>query len=197
MRHEMLIDLQKRYSDDIMLLLSQAAFLDPRLKTLPFLSLSERSEMMKAIERKAVEIVDSIETNLEPTTNTREEPSEKRRKGEHQLMNLIDDIMHSVQDDLHQSSEQATLTAQEKVQAEISRYSLEPSYVGDPLKWWKANASRYPLLANLARKYLCIPATSVPSERVFSSAGHIVNKRRACLDPSSVNMLVFLAENLK
>jgi hypothetical protein len=44
LKHEMLIDLQKRYSDDIMLLLSQAAFLDRRLKTLPFLSLSERSK---------------------------------------------------------------------------------------------------------------------------------------------------------
>jgi hypothetical protein len=97
---------------------------------------------VRAIESKAVKIVGSTETNLEPTTSTREEPSEKRRKGEHQLMNLIDD-MHSVQDDLHQSSEQSTLTAHEKVQAEISRYSLEPGY---PFKWWKDNASRYPLL---------------------------------------------------
>ena len=45
--------------------------------------------------------------------------------------------------------------------------------------------------------YLAIPATSIPSERAFSAAGHIVNKKRACLHPSSVNMLVFLSENLK
>jgi len=45
--------------------------------------------------------------------------------------------------------------------------------------------------------WLRIPATSVPSERAFSSAGHIVNTKRACLLPSSVNMLVFLAENLQ
>ena len=36
--------------------------------------------------------------------------------------------------------------------------------------------------------------TSVPCECVFSTAGHIVNEKRACLLPTNVNM--FLAENL-
>ena len=48
----------------------------------------------------------------------------------------------------------------------------------------------------MARKYLDLPATSTPSERVFSIAGSIVNKKRACLLPENVNMLVFLYENL-
>ena len=188
--------IQQRYSDDVMLLLSQAAFLDPRLKSLPFLSLSDKNDLVQAMERDLAKVYDS--THPEPpasATTTREEPPEKRRKGEHQLMNLIDDIMHSVQDDL-----EAAPTVQgihEKIKAEIARYSSEPHYSGDPLKWWKINASRYPLLLHLARKYLCIPATSVPSECVFSSAGHIVNRKRTCLDPSSVNMLFFLAENLQ
>ena len=44
--------------------------------------------------------------------------------------------------------------------------------------------------------HLCVLATSVPSERVFSIAGQVVNARRACLLPDNVNMLVFLAENV-
>ena len=52
---------------------------------------------------------------------------------------------------------------------------------------------KYPILSSLARKYLYIPATSVPSERAFSIAGHIVNRRIACLNPDSVNMLVFFS----
>ena len=194
MKHEMLIDLQKRYSDDTVLLLSQAAFLDPRIKSLSFLSLEERNKVMKAIENDALQIPDSTVNPLKPQE---QEPLAKKRKGEYQLMNLIDDIIHSSQGNSQQSSKQSTQTALEKVQAEISRYSSEPNYVGDPLQWWKINANRYPVLIQLARKYLCIPATSVPSERVFSLAGHIVNKKRACLDPSSVNMFVFLAENLQ
>ncbi len=65
------------------------------------------------------------------------------------------------------------------------------------LEWWGANKTRYPMLSQLAARYLSIPATPVPCE-LFSIAGHIiVNEKKACLLPSDVNMLVFLAENLQ
>jgi len=50
-------------------------------------------------------------------------------------------------------------------------------------------------LAKLAKKYLPIPATSVPCERLFSTAGNIVNKKRSCLTPENVCKLVMLTEN--
>ena len=39
------------------------------------------------------------------------------------------------------------------------------------LQWW-GNAAFYPRLSILAKKYLAIPVSYVPSERVFSLAGH-------------------------
>lgn len=48
-----------------------------------------------------------------------------------------------------------------------------------------------------ARKYMTICATSIPSERVFSAAGNVVTSFRASLKPDKVNMLVFLAKNMK
>ena len=51
------------------------------------------------------------------------------------------------------------------------------------MEWWKGNKGRYPLLSQLAASYLAIPSRSVPCERVFSTAGHIVNEKRA-LSPS-------------
>ena len=52
-------------------------------------------------------------------------------------------------------------------------------------------------LKPLALKYLCIPATSTPSERAFSSAGITFNAKRANLDPDTVEKLVFLKENFE
>ena len=44
-------------------------------------------------------------------------------------------------------------------------------------------------------KYLSVPATSVPAERVFSMAGLVVNRLRARLTSEHVDMLVFLRKN--
>lgn len=82
---------------------------------------------------------------------------------------------------------------------ELTRYLQEETIdtSDDPLAWWRNNEARYPLLATVAKKYLCICATSTPSERVFSTAGNIVTPIRSSLKPDKVNMLVFLAKNLK
>uniref|UniRef100_A0A673CIH1 BED-type domain-containing protein n=1 Tax=Sphaeramia orbicularis TaxID=375764 RepID=A0A673CIH1_9TELE len=62
----------------------------------------------------------------------------------------------------------------------------------DPLKRWGEFNKFYPRLSKVARKYLCIPATSSSSERVFSTSGNIVSCLRASLKPDHVNRLVFL-----
>lgn len=66
----------------------------------------------------------------------------------------------------------------------------------DPLVWWKQSYQHFPRLAVLAKKYLCIPATSASSERVFSTGGNIVTCLRSSLKPDHVDRLVFLAKNL-
>ena len=64
-----------------------------------------------------------------------------------------------------------------------------------PMEWWEQYGERLCTLSRLARRFLAVPATSVPSERVFSSAGNIVNYKRSRLTPEHVNMLVFLSKN--
>lgn len=65
-----------------------------------------------------------------------------------------------------------------------------------PLEWWKLNEMNYPLLSKLAKMYHSIPATSVASERVFSTAGDVVTAQRSCLNPEQVDYLIFLKKNL-
>lgn len=82
---------------------------------------------------------------------------------------------------------------------ELQRYRAEPSISIDdcPLQWWYAHSGAYEKLSALARKYLASPATSVPCERLFSLAGHIVQKKRAALLPENVTKLVCLSDWLK
>ncbi|XP_047229374.1 E3 SUMO-protein ligase ZBED1-like [Girardinichthys multiradiatus] len=89
-------------------------------------------------------------------------------------------------------------SVEDRVGAEITAYCLEPVIQADkdPLLWWKCAARRFPLMSRVARKHLCVCATSSPSERVFSTAGKVVSPQRSLLNPEIVNMLVFLAKNL-
>ena len=48
----------------------------------------------------------------------------------------------------------------------------------------------------MAQKYLGVVATSVPSERLFSTAGNVVTAKRSTLEPENVEKLVFLHDNL-
>uniref|UniRef100_A0A9J7X3Z0 HAT C-terminal dimerisation domain-containing protein n=1 Tax=Cyprinus carpio carpio TaxID=630221 RepID=A0A9J7X3Z0_CYPCA len=95
------------------------------------------------------------------------------------------------------TSASAPIPKRARADNELTRYLHEECIDSNanPLSWWRDNQSRFPLLSKVARKYMCICATSTPSERVFSAAGNIVTPVRSSLKPHKVNMLVFLARN--
>jgi hypothetical protein len=82
----------------------------------------------------------------------------------------------------------------ENRQSEIALYlkaPLEPLTI-NPLEWWQRHQHIYSDLAPIARKWLSIVASSVPSERLFSQAGETITKKRNNLQGKRLCQLLFL-----
>ena len=67
----------------------------------------------------------------------------------------------------------------------------------DVCLWFKVNQSMFPRLAFMARDFLGVTSTSVPSECAFSKAGATISKRRARLDDDVVQAVCELQAFLK
>ena len=70
---------------------------------------------------------------------------------------------------------------------------MEPT--AKPLDWWKRHESGFPKVAYVARSVLYVPATSMPSERIFSTTGLLINKLSNRLASDLVDAIVFLNKN--
>jgi hAT family C-terminal dimerisation region len=78
---------------------------------------------------------------------------------------------------------------------EIQQYRCLSIAPDDVLAWRCTQQETYPRLSMLARVILALPATSASSERIFSTAGLMVNAKRSSLAPSAVDKIVFVHEN--
>ncbi|XP_060790687.1 E3 SUMO-protein ligase ZBED1-like [Neoarius graeffei] len=204
MKRVMAEDLRERYVDEEPFLL-RAAALDPRFKKLPFLCDNRRHETFNGIAEEAAQLKEwrnESEAQPEETpthaqmcdvqgTETIEEtpPSAKKSKV---FEDLFGDSFCTEDPSVRKK------TAKELADDEIRKYRdvASLSLGGKVLDWWKAHQAEFPLLADLAKTYLCIPGTSVPSERVFTTAGDIVHSERSVLSSEHVDQLIFLKKNL-
>ncbi len=80
---------------------------------------------------------------------------------------------------------------------EVTTYLSLPEldFDSNPFTWWCGHREQFPILSKLARIYLPIPATSTPSERLFSDAGNLLTAKRTRLNPELFNRLMFLKKN--
>ena len=60
----------------------------------------------------------------------------------------------------------------------------------DILAWWKAHAEKFSVLSTMARDFLAIPLSIVPSESAFSLGGRILGESRSSLTPEMLEALV-------
>ncbi|XP_020315982.1 zinc finger BED domain-containing protein 1-like [Oncorhynchus kisutch] len=164
----------------------QAAVVDPRFKLLSFLDDAKRDVAYINVSQLADRL--SAEGDRDSSTPTdKEVPAPKRKKTDKERE--IDMLMCG-------DEREKEFPGDSK--KEVKYYLQDRTKVdAGPLAWWGKNEDRYPRLARAAKYLLSIPATSTPSERIFSKAGFIFNKTRSCLLPENVDKLVFLSHNLK
>ena len=197
MKQKIRNDLTSRYSDpDTDHLLTVSTFLDPRFKHVSLPGNEIDCEMFKDTVKMELEEllteqgigVDTIEENTQPDQPTGPipliPPLTKKRK------------VSSLSKILGQSQATSTSTSQspsDKMKHEIECYTRLPVLEVDSnaLDWWKREADQLTYLSMLARKYLCVCATSVAAERVFSTGGKVVTVSRSSLKPEKVDQLVF------
>lgn len=81
---------------------------------------------------------------------------------------------------------------------EVTKFLQEPLLErnGNPLQWWSQRKIYYPRLYQLAMARLCVMATSMPSERIFSKAGQLITDRRCRLAGGKVKQIMFLHYNI-
>lgn len=82
--------------------------------------------------------------------------------------------------------------------SELDKYLNDPLIdykSGDPYNWWGQHYKEYPTISILARRYLSAPATSVPSEQLFSTAGDLYDEKRNRILPHLSEELLFIQNN--
>lgn len=172
-----------------------ASMLDPRHKHMRFLSpvlqVTAKSKLLQLASPVGVETLQKIGT----------EPKKK----EVAEVNELTEPIHQTMCEAKKSAIVMLLgedysvkgNVENAVENELNTYFREPcpSLECSPLAWWKVNVQRFPTLGKLAQSYLCVPASSVPAERLFSNAGLTENCLITRLTAEHVNMLIFLNKN--
>lgn len=186
-------DLSTRYDEGcIQQLLNVVTYLDPRYKNLPFLNESEKGKILQDVELMIMDHLSAVENRdvedrpSEEAENESLPPSKKKKPGP--LTKLLGDIF---------TSEKSSKNSTDLARNELVRYEAEETLDLDnnPLKWWMEREKLFPILSDLACKLFSLPATSVPSERIFSCAGNVITEKRSRLLAHNVDRLVFLYEN--
>ncbi|XP_063745957.1 E3 SUMO-protein ligase ZBED1-like isoform X2 [Eleginops maclovinus] len=197
-------DLSKRYQGtDIQRFLEEATILDPRFKYKVKSDAVWDRIREAAITANTVAARDELpgegETQREGCEDGEEEeveehyalPPPSKKTALEELFEEEDNELQSIRES------QPRLSLAQKVDQEIQFYKSLPSIPcrDSAALWWWNKQDTLPLLSGLAENYLCVQASSTPSERVFSTAGDTISPERSRILPEKADMLIFLQKN--
>ena len=127
------------------------------------------------------------ESNLQE--NCHITPPSKRPK-------LLSRVASLIEEKKKQSNSSVSLSAEEK---EVDRYSMDSfntALEDDPFDFWNT-IKNYPIIASIACDILCLPPSTAPMERVFSTSGESTSGKRNKLTDNNLEREVLLRKNKK
>jgi len=155
-----------------------ATVLDPRFKTSWF----EDDQIDSARESLMEEYKKISPDDCDIPTN-QPSPAKKAR---------MDFFTKSMENRMQQRK---SLLIPKKSEIDLYLNEMNSEFDDNPLEFWLSNRHRFPVLYKLSLRYLCIPASSAPVERLFSTAGKIFRAERANLSDNMFEMLTFIKLN--
>jgi hypothetical protein len=159
-----------------------ATLMDPRFKKSGFNSTAIANEAVLAVREE----IRSLEEMSLLNENDVEMPK-KKQKTQNNLMGLLSTYVAAKNPDSPHDESYTDVLANYLDTATVHMDT-------DVYQWWHARHTS--ILYKVALKYLSIPATSVPSERLFSQAGILLNQKRSKLTSEHTDMILFLNQNL-
>lgn len=103
--------------------------------------------------------------------------------------------LKKIREDLIQKHTTVPDSSADPVTTETNKYLNLDVNCDDVLEFWRSSNDAYPHLKRLAQVILAIPATSSPSEQVFSITGLILNAKRTMLSPNNVGKIQMIHDN--
>lgn len=166
-----------------------AAFLWPDYKQLLYLDQNAREEVYSIVTDELNNIFeDSASASDTPNTSSESQPIESQ-SNTLDFSDVEDDLIKKYKDIYNKNDN----NLQSKVTSEIELYKKTWGTDADNiLQWWRNHEKDFPLLHQLGRKILCVPASSASSERAFSSANRVLEDRRTNLKSENVDSILFL-----
>ncbi|KAF2896786.1 hypothetical protein ILUMI_09389 [Ignelater luminosus] len=165
---------------------AEATLIDPRFKKYGF----SDNRAFETVKQNLVNYVTNLNTLSMPSSTSENETRVKNSLVPHStLWEAFDETVSNVVSNSNPTASGII---------EIEKFLEEPLLprTSNPFLWWEERKMVYPRLYTLMQKRLCIIATSVPSERIFSKAGQTIVEKRSKLSGNKVSMLLFLNVNL-
>lgn len=139
----------------------------------------------------------SCQINYDATVSSYMETTMEGNSNENTRLNSIKRFLTSIGDETSAVSSingPSSLAKQiHGYRSAVTKYNLqnEPSEHSS-LHFWKAHAEAFPAIFNLAKRFICTPATNVPSESTFSISSYLIRKERSRLSAANVSACMFL-----